>query len=99
MAEHPRRLYLVAYDVSCPKRWRKVFRLLNGYGQWLQLSLFRCELTAERRGKLERALGHRLDLSTDRALIAELGRLPRSAVRIVTLGEAPPAVEHGPWIA
>ena len=38
------RLYLVAYDVSAPERWRRVFRLMHGYGEWLQLSVFRCRL-------------------------------------------------------
>ena len=36
--------YLVTYDVSCPKRWRRVYRLLQGYGDWMQLSVFRCRL-------------------------------------------------------
>ena len=35
-------LYIVAYDISDPRRWRRVFRLMNGYGEWLQLSVFQC---------------------------------------------------------
>ncbi|SUS04830.1 hypothetical protein DF3PA_310022 [Candidatus Defluviicoccus seviourii] len=50
------RLYLVAYDVSAPKRWRRVFKLMKGYGEWLQLSVFRCRLTEERRQRLAAAL-------------------------------------------
>ena len=99
MAENPRRLYIVTYDVTCPKRWRKVFRLMHGYGRWLQLSVFRCELTLERRDKLERALRHRLDFQTDRLIIAELGRLPRAYARITTLGCGERPIDHGPWIA
>lgn len=30
------RLYVVAYDIGHPKRWRRVFRLMHGYGRWLQ---------------------------------------------------------------
>jgi hypothetical protein len=33
-------LYVVAYDISDPRRWRRVFRLMNGYGAWVQLSVF-----------------------------------------------------------
>ncbi len=38
------RTYLIAYDISCPKRWRKVFILLKSYGSPVQLSLFECRL-------------------------------------------------------
>ena len=32
------RLYIVAYDIAEPKRWRRVFKVMKGYGHWLQLS-------------------------------------------------------------
>ena len=32
------RMYIIAYDISDPKRWRRVFKLMHGYGEWLQLS-------------------------------------------------------------
>ena len=28
-------LYVVAYDIAAPRRWRKVFRIMEGYGEWL----------------------------------------------------------------
>ncbi len=37
--------YLVSYDIRDPKRWRKAFKILNGYGRPLQYSLFRCNLS------------------------------------------------------
>ena len=43
------RLYIVTYDISSRRRWRKVFRTMEGYGEWLQLSVFQCRLTARRR--------------------------------------------------
>jgi CRISPR-associated protein Cas2 len=36
MDEH---LYLVAYDIHDKKRLRRVFKLMKGFGQWLQLSV------------------------------------------------------------
>jgi len=41
-----RRVYIVAYDISHPKRLRRVFRTMKVYGQHLQLSVFRCDLRA-----------------------------------------------------
>jgi CRISPR-associated protein Cas2 len=26
------RLYIVTYDIAEPRRWRRVFKLMNGYG-------------------------------------------------------------------
>ena len=28
------RLYIVSYDISNDRRWRRVFKLMRGYGQW-----------------------------------------------------------------
>jgi CRISPR-associated protein Cas2 len=94
-----RRLYLVAYDIGEPRRWRKVFKLMHGYGEWLQLSVFRCRLTEARRAKLERALAQRIAADEDRVLIADLGNLPRAADAIVALGRGLPPANEGPWIA
>ena len=43
--------YLLCYDIRDPKRWRRCFKLLKGYGRSLQYSIFRCRLT---RRQLER---------------------------------------------
>lgn len=48
----PRRWYLIAYDIHDPKRWRKVYDLIRGYGERLQLSVFRCMLDDRQREKL-----------------------------------------------
>lgn len=37
--------YLICYDITEPKRWRKVYKKLHGYGRRLQYSIFRCRLT------------------------------------------------------
>jgi CRISPR-associated protein Cas2 len=44
MAEQ-RNWYLICYDIREPKRWRRCFKLLKGYGTSLQYSIFRCRLT------------------------------------------------------
>jgi CRISPR-associated protein Cas2 len=44
--------YLICYDISCPKRWRKSYQLLQGYGETMQYSIFRCFLSMRQREKL-----------------------------------------------
>ena len=54
-------LYVVAYDISDDKRRTRVHKLLCGYGDWTQYSLFECWLTKqhliELRAKLRKVLG------------------------------------------
>ena len=40
--------YLVCYDIRDPQRWRRCFKLLKGYGEGLQYSIFRCRLDMTR---------------------------------------------------
>ena len=60
-----RTTWLVTYDVRDPKRLRRVFRVVLGYGDHLQYSVFRCELTdrelVELKGRLSMVIHHRLD--------------------------------------
>ena len=46
------RIYLVSYDIAKPKRWRRVYKTMLGHGEWLQLSVFRCRLTLDRKRAL-----------------------------------------------
>ena len=63
--------YLVTYDVRDPKRLRKVAKRLEGYGQRLQLSVFRCWLGNRERERLTFEL-KRLMEPEDGLLIAGL---------------------------
>ncbi|MDX2271590.1 MAG: CRISPR-associated endonuclease Cas2 [Cyanobacteriota bacterium] len=51
MAEH-KVCYLICYDIRCPKRWRKAYKLLESYGERIQYSIFRSWLTLREREKL-----------------------------------------------
>lgn len=44
--------YLVCYDIRDPDRWRPAYKLLQGYGQRIQYSIFRCKLTNRELEKL-----------------------------------------------
>jgi CRISPR-associated protein Cas2 len=48
--------YLVSYDISDPKRLRKVARSLEGFGVRLQYSVFECPLDDLRLAKLKAEL-------------------------------------------
>lgn len=48
--------YLVSYDISHPKRLRRVARALEGFGVWLQYSVFECPLDDMRMAMLKAAL-------------------------------------------
>ncbi len=60
--------YVVCYDITEPKRWRKAFKLLHGYGRPLQYSIFRCRMTVRQMEKLRWELEKILTLE-DRLLI------------------------------
>lgn len=70
MAED-RNWYLVAYDIRDPKRWRGVYKLLKGYGQRLQYSVFRCRLTKRQMERLRWELAGLLD-PVDSLMVATL---------------------------
>ncbi len=48
--------YLVTYDITDPKRLHAVYKVMRGFGDHLQLSVFRCELTARQLVDLKQAL-------------------------------------------
>jgi len=68
-----RHSYLVTYDVSDPKRLRKVHKLLLGYGDHVQLSVFRCELNHRELVELRTKLSDIIHAGEDQVLLASLG--------------------------
>ena len=82
------RLYIVAYDISDPRRWRRVFKLMKGYGRWLQLSVFQCRLSARRRAEMARRLEELIRAEADHVLILDLGPTDRVDPRVESLGKS-----------
>jgi CRISPR-associated protein Cas2 len=91
-------LYIVAYDIGDQRRWRRVFRLMNGYGEWLQLSVFQCRLSWCRRLELKFALGEVIDHAQDHVVILDLGPAASIRPRVESLGKPFTVVERGPVI-
>lgn len=91
--------YIVTYDICDAKRLRKTFRLLRGYGDHLQFSVFRCDLDArhlvELRGRLGEVIHHR----EDQVLFIDIGPADgRGAISIAALGRAYEPAVSGPLI-
>ena len=82
------RLYIITYDIGDPKRWRKVFTLMNGYGHWLQLSVFQCRLTARRRAELAARLEQEIKRNEDHVLIVDVGDADSVDPRVESLGRS-----------
>ena len=81
------RLYIVTYDITEPKRWRKVFKAMKGYGHWLQLSVFQCRLTARRHAEMAARLESLIKPSEDHILIIDIGLVERVSPRVESLGK------------
>ena len=47
---------VVAYDIPEDKRRTKIHKILKSYGQWMQFSLFECNLTETQYTKLRNRL-------------------------------------------
>src|SRR5205085_6374488 len=67
------RLYLVAYDISSPKRWRRVQKAVRRLCQREQLSVFVCRGTAARIARLEKELRGVMHPKEDRLMVVDLG--------------------------
>lgn len=57
--------YVIAYDISCNKRRKKVSDLLEGYGQRVQYSVFECCLSATKYQELRDRLQQRIRAEED----------------------------------
>lgn len=92
------RLYIIAYDIADQKRWRRVFKIMKGYGRWLQLSLFQCRLTARRKAELAGRLDREIKPGEDHLVIIDIGPADRAALRLESFGKAAEVVKRAPVI-
>lgn len=88
------RLFIISYDISEPKRWRRVFRLMKGYGEWLQLSVFQCRLGRMRVLQLEAELKDLINQEEDHILILDIGPAAEVMPQVRSLGKIFEAVRR-----
>lgn len=95
MAEH---LYIVSYDIADTKRWRQVFKTMQAYGDWVQLSVFQCRMSRKRHAELIALLDSIILRQADHILLMDLGLAEEINPQVVSLGKAFDAIERVPII-
>lgn len=84
-----RQTFVISYDVSDPKRLRKVYRLMRGWGDHIQLSVFRCELNPRELVELRSRLALVINASEDQVLFVDVGPVEgRGSTSIRAIGVA-----------
>jgi len=68
-----RNVYLVCYDVADDKRLRRTYKKMRGFGDPLQYSVFRCELSPTEKQLMKGALWEILNWQHDRVMLVDLG--------------------------
>ena len=81
--------YIVCYDIAVssdggPRRIRKVFQTLRGYGDHLQESVFECSLTIQDLAELKRDLREIINTKLDQILFVNLGPASARGDRMIT---------------
>jgi len=68
-----RHYVLVSYDISNDKRLRKMFKLLRGYGEHVQFSIFLCQLTPSDVAVLSEKIKDIINHKEDQSIMITLG--------------------------
>lgn len=66
-------LYIVTYDICDPKRLRQVFAYMRRWGNHLQYSVFRCELSPRDLVEMKNYLHDLIHHDEDQILVFDLG--------------------------
>jgi len=61
--------YVVAYDITHPRRLRRVARICEDFGDRVQYSVFECNLDHFELSELLRQLASEMDLKEDKARV------------------------------
>lgn len=86
--------YLVCYDICDDKRLRKVHKLMRGFGDHLQYSVFECQLTAMDLVRCRSQLSEIIHHAEDQVLFVDLGPAEGRGDRVITaLGKAYSAID------
>jgi len=68
-----RRFVLVSYDISDDKRLRRIYKLLRGYGERVQYSVFLCQLTDKDQIVLTEKIKDIIHHKQDQVILINLG--------------------------
>lgn len=68
-----RHRYLVCYDIVDAKRLRRVFKKMHGFGDPVQYSVFKCDLSTAELALLRGAIHDLINQRDDRVMIIKIG--------------------------
>lgn len=91
-----RRRYLIAYDIADPIRLRRVCKVMEGYGDRLQYSVFVCDLSRSELVHTRMDVEAEMLMSEDSLVIVDLGEL--SDARFLFVGRRRPLPRTGPRV-
>jgi CRISPR-associated protein Cas2 len=78
-----RNAYIISYDITDPKRLRKVFKTMYGFGNHIQLSVFRCELSDSDKVRLVAKLTKIVKHDEDQVLFIDIGPASGRAMQAI----------------
>ena len=88
------RTYIVTYDISDTRRWRRVFKTMHGFGEWLQLSVFQCRLSGRRHAELEAKLRELIKAGEDHVLVIDIGPADKTDIAVMSIGKTFAGIER-----
>lgn len=84
----PTTLYLFAYDIPNDKRRTKIHKILSGFGQWTQYSVFECFLNKRELVLLRSKIHSVIDEAEDSIRMYPICEADRKDIE--TIGSPPP---------
>lgn len=87
-------VYIVTYDIADQRRWRRVFKAMHGYGEWIQLSVFQCHLSRRRRAELETRLRELVKNGEDHVLLIDVGPAGKISLAVESIGKTFSKIER-----
>ena len=91
-----RRRFLIAYDISEPRRLRQVCKTMEEHGERLQYSVFVCDLSRAELVHARAQVEHHMNLAEDSVVVVDLG--DTDTARFTFIGRRRPLPTHGPRI-
>lgn len=79
-----RNSYIVSYDISDPKRLRRIYQAMRNWGDHLQYSVFECQLNRTDLVRLRAELAGIIHHTEDQVLFVDLGPSEGRGDRVIS---------------
>jgi CRISPR-associated protein Cas2 len=87
-------MFVVTYDISSPKRLRRVARLMGKYGGRAQKSVFECDISKEQLMQLQKKIKKVIDREKDSVRFYYLCQPCLSKIEWLGVGAVPEEEKH-----